>query len=840
MPSYIELDKSPILPSATAEGKVILGVTTQGNLTITNNSGSVSSVGGVTEITREEIEILISSGSLTPGTHYKITNATTSSSETCLQEGGVTIILQAVTTSSLSPNGIGLFWNPKYEDPDNPTLPPDTNYLVWSNTAHLNIQNLSGHFEYNEYTYFYSSNTDNSTYAYIQGLPSNSGVTIAFENQDSAAFFANPDNFVGLTMQGDWSGETADVTGNEYVSSYPIGCKVIWGGKVWQNLSGSVGYAYGMGDVNSAMNLNPEDWTIVPYNDTDYTLVANEIEYEFERDNISYRNDGTNRVRSNWQETIYWGWGWNTIKYFPWGNYYVKNNSFENVYLTNFVNYPHDAYAGELNFKTYSTLNAYAWGRYMSLYNISAEEGADVYENTFAYGIEINNIILAQDAQMYNIITAPNAYIEYVNVGMNARFGHLRMYNGSSIRRVDIGTDSRLTNMYMYNNTHIFDVTLGINSDLRCMYLDDYSEIKYVSIGNYSRIEYNNLYYSSCLKRTSLTNDCYINWSTIGVNSLFRQITLSDRAHIYNVDLGDYSNFQNINMGAYAYIDSISTNDSTNVQNITLAANSDIYNVSLGANSYFENINIGASSYIENITNDNGTYFEHITLAPNSNIYQITLGTNSIFRNLSFLPDSSCGYVDIYSNSSISDIQVGTDSSFGEITLQSGYTISDIEIGENSGFGGINLNYNLSNRTLGRAFNNIYTGHGITGSIGNYNNTNYTSTAWLNNNQSIYLLDTTGWDGSGDPLNYYLQDGWFEGQKVELVLKEGGANMDGNVNKIRIWLAHLRDPAQGGNTDINVPWYAFANPSNGAYFRLDNPKAMWIDGAWTIDNNSWD
>ena len=60
MPSYIELDKSPILPSATAEGKVILGVTTQGNLTITNNSGSVSSVGGVTEITREEIEILIS------------------------------------------------------------------------------------------------------------------------------------------------------------------------------------------------------------------------------------------------------------------------------------------------------------------------------------------------------------------------------------------------------------------------------------------------------------------------------------------------------------------------------------------------------------------------------------------------------------------------------------------------------------------------------------------------------------------------------------------------------------------------------------------------------------
>ena len=79
-----------------------------------------------------------------------------------------------------------------------------------------------------------------------------------------------------------------------------------------------------------------------------------------------------------------------------------------------------------------------------------------------------------------------------------------------------------------------------------------------------------------------------------------------------------------------------------------------------------------------------------------------------------------------------------------------------------------------------------------------------------------------------------------EGQKVELVLKEGGANMDGNVNKIRIWLAHLRDPAQGGNTDINVPWYAFANPSNGAYFRLDNPKAMWIDGAWTIDNGQWD
>jgi hypothetical protein len=50
MPSYIELDKNPIIPSATAEGKVILAVTTQGNLTITNNNGTTSPVSSVSLI----------------------------------------------------------------------------------------------------------------------------------------------------------------------------------------------------------------------------------------------------------------------------------------------------------------------------------------------------------------------------------------------------------------------------------------------------------------------------------------------------------------------------------------------------------------------------------------------------------------------------------------------------------------------------------------------------------------------------------------------------------------------------------------------------------------------
>ena len=828
MASYIELDKQANLPSASAAGRIILGIDTAGVVTTTDVHGTTSPVAtGVGESTYAEISATMAAGLLIPGAFYKITNATTSSSNTCLQDGGVSVILQAVTSASLSETGVGLFWVPNYENPNVPTAPPDDNYCVWTDTARLELDGISGHFDYNEYVYFYSNETENSTYAYVQGMPTDNWVTIRYENTASAQFFADSNNFIGLSMEGDSTGETADVLGFSYTSSYAIGNKVIWGGRVWQNLSGSVGYAYseGPGNTDFATYLNPEDWAVVAYNDTDYTLVANEIKYEFEVDNISYRADATNKVSSDWQISIDWGWGYNSIKYFPWGNYGVINNTFDNVELSNFVNYPHDAFASDLDFKTNSRLDANYWGKEMALYYISADADSSIYDNTFAYDINISNIKLGIDAGIYNIITSENTNISYIEIGMNSSFGHIRMYQGSNIHDIQIGSNSLFTNIYSYDYTNIYDVSIGISSHLRCIYLENYSEIKYISIGNYSRVEYFDLYESSCLKRISLANNCYIDWGYIGVNSFFRQITLSDRAYITNSGIQDYSNFQNINLGAYAYIN----------------------NVDLGDSSDLENIQIAPASYISNIsTSGSNQYVGSISLAPDCSINNIIMSSSAEMYDMSLLTYSFINDVDLQPNSSIYNFQLGVNSGFGALTVSQSIEINDIELGQNFGFGEIGLiSQNITNRTMARGFNNIAVNTefqptlGYTGSV---DNTNYQVDATLLHiGQSVYIIDTTGWDADISDLNYYLPDGYYEGQKVELVVLAGGTNLNGSAGRIYIWLDNLRDPAQIGTIGTQVPWYAFAHPDNSNQsWRYDNPKAVWVDGAWTIDNYRWD
>lgn len=824
MASYIELDKSTTLPSASAAGRIVLGIDTAGVVTTTNVYGTTSPVAtGIGENTYAEIAASMTAGSLIPGAFYKITNATTSSQATCLQDGGVPVILQALTTSSLSQTGVGLFWVPNYENPNIPTTPPDTNYCVWTDTARLQLDGISGHFEYNEYVYFYSSETENSTYAYVQGIPTSNWVTIRYEDSASAAFFANSNNLINLTMEGEWSGETANVIGSNYIANYAIGDKVIWGGRVWQNLSGSVGYGYGQGpgDPNYSIYLNPEDWAVVEYNGTDYTLVANEIKYEFEFDNISCRTDATNKVTCEYAYIDYSMLGVNTIKYFPWGNYGVLDNTIQNTQLINFVNYPHDAIASSLLFKDNTTLDANAWGKQMSLANIEADLNSSIYDCTFAYGTTLYDIKLGVEAEVYNIITSEYAEIEHIVIGSTASFGHIRMYQGSYIGQIQVGANSLFTNIYSYDYTNIYDVSIGISSRLRCIYLYDYSEIKYISIGNYSIIQYFELNTSSCLKRTSLANNCYIDWGYIGINSFFRQITLSDRAYITNSGIGNSSNFQNINLGAYAYIN----------------------NVELGDSSDFENIQIGPASNISNISNNSSNqYVGSISLAPDCSINNIIMSSSAEMYDISMLTYSSISSVDLQPNSSIYNFQLGVNSGFGALTVSQSIGINDIELGQNFGFGEIGLiSENISNRTITRGFNNFGAEDPMLGTTGSLSWSDRNDMTYLDPNKSYHIIDTTGWDADISDLNYYLPDGYYEGQKVELVVTPGGTNLYTNAGRIRIWLDNLRDPAQIGVVGTQVPWYAFTHPTaNNQTWRYDNPKAIWVDGAWTIDNYSWD
>ena len=69
------------------------------------------------------------------------------------------------------------------------------------------------------------------------------------------------------------------------VKSYPIATRVIWGGKYWLNLTGNVGSAV---DV---LNLDTTNWQVVPYSATEYNVIYDTVEVDLPNNIIVMRQD---------------------------------------------------------------------------------------------------------------------------------------------------------------------------------------------------------------------------------------------------------------------------------------------------------------------------------------------------------------------------------------------------------------------------------------------------------------------------------------------------------------------------------------------------------------------
>ena len=400
--------------------------TSDNSIKAKDSDGHMHGGGGLslTELTREEIGQLVASASLTPGAFYKITNAasrsfleangfgwnnwnngTYSGGGNEIQDGGTTIILQATSDSTLSKKGIGLFYVSIYVITNNPTLPPDSNFNTWDNTHRIYVTNVNGRFENGEEILLTSMETSATATAYLQGSMYDSGsngqITFRLDSNDSN-FFNNSDNLLGLIIDGQSSSTNTGFGSIDYTSSYAPGACVVYGGRVWQNLSGSIGYRVG-GWPDEDLYLNVEDWVLVPFDETHYTIQAHTIEYQFEYDNISYRSDGVNEVYSDWK---WWdnNWGYNMIKFFPWGHPNVERCSFSNSYLAKFVNFPYDSEAWNIKFEDGGGFNAHSWGRRSGFYDIQGDKGAHFVGHDFSTGTDIYSIKLGVDAYMSGIL----------------------------------------------------------------------------------------------------------------------------------------------------------------------------------------------------------------------------------------------------------------------------------------------------------------------------------------------------------------------------------------------------------------------------------------------------
>lgn len=138
------------------------------------------------------------------------------------------------------------------------------------------------------------------------------------------------------------------------------------------------------------------------------------------------------------------------------------------------------------------------------------------------------------------------------------------------------------------------------------------------------------------------------------------------------------------------------------------------------------------------------------------------------------------------------------------------------------------------------------TGYGYLGFISGSPNllSNYSTVATsLDSQQSVYSIDTTGWNANTDYLHYYLPEGQYEGQSVELIITGNGVNLGGgNAARIQIWIDSIRRPEYYGQLSGGPGgWQAFSDPNVFGNWRKDIPRAIWMNNAWTIDNDLyWD
>ena len=743
----------------------------EGNLTGGGNS--------LTQITKTQLDQHISAGELTPGNFYKITGVSSGSDSRYIQEGGTTIILQAATTSSLNPRGVGLFWNPKYYNPNTDL----GEYEVWHDTfAFTTDRYITGEFFDMEETI----NLDAPSNIILRPNILDNTMLARVNFSTSASFFLDEENYP-ISFESDNTAITGSLTGfNNAPPPFTSGSKVIWGGRVWQNLNGEIGSHDGQWTI-----AGPE-WEVLPYNSTDYDLVADIIEYDYQNDIISYRKD----VLHNIEVTSNFEWaddsGDNGIRQFPWGHPQIYNVSLENTATADFVNFDNSNRIHGLHMKRGSRFEANYWGK----------------NNYF------NDIFGDADSDIENLSLGRYATISNIRLGINSTIG------GQSSLYI-VGNDGDT----------ITDITMGTNCDIYGMNMYQYSQIDEITMDTNASIYTMNMY-----------DESYIRDLDMSMNSSLHDISMGNNSDMYNITLDADSYIANINLDADAQIHTTTLGRSSYIDYSSIGRNCSMYEISLGLDSYINCTNLYNSSNLSSNINS-------ITLGDNSNLVSVALYGGTYLQDIN--TSNNCGIGDLIitgSDSYISDFQLEQNAGFGNLTVdgsQSGsVSFDNFKLGQDNGFGGSTYTSSMSNVTIERAFNNFEANNliaGVTASFGSgFGWSDAIALNSLDSNKSFQILDTTGWDASESTLNYYLAGGDFDGQTIKFFMTSDGSNIDTNAGNLRIWLNTFSTMDNFSSIETQQPWYPFSQNTNYGAIRVDIPQCIWMGGRWIIDNDSWD
>jgi uncharacterized protein YjbI with pentapeptide repeats len=457
-------------------------------------------------------------------------------------------------------------------------------------------------------------------------------------------------------------------------NGYDVDDFVIYGGKVWKNLTGYVG------SVDSyPFMLDETNWELqTDYNNNvKYITVWDQIEIGWGDSSYcissrfdSYRNNFVRVGQMGVDGDRWFFCGVNPIAVFGWGNDRVTDCNVVDSYFNTLNIINTDIYGVKL--ENYSFIFDVTFrDSYIESWSLTNESG--VYGSTID-NCEVTNITLNNNSQFYGEVYNSGIYniyinndsgfdfdiyssnLSYLNLDNSSYLGTLHATASSNCEYIDMNNESWIGNIYLDRGS-IRRVNLSNRSYLNDIYLNSNSDMYEINLDNYSYIEGNGdnirLYSYSSMNYINLSNHSRIS-GVIGLtaSSYFKRINMSNRSRIQGSIILDNSYIEKLDSTNDSYITNLNFINSyiedldiknTSFQNHTLY---DSYLSSISVNntyfshmglssSYFTNVNSFDSyiSYIDltstNITNisSNKSELSYITKGDSSTLYQLDLNT---------------------------------------------------------------------------------------------------------------------------------------------------------------------------------------------------------------------
>jgi len=463
--------------------------------------------------------------------------------------------------------------------------------------------------------------------------------------------------------------------------SYSVNDIVIYGGKVWKNLTGATGNPSTEPLEPGVLFLDSTNWEFQEY---DAGTLSGYYVYSWDKVEIGYADDtyyhtGTNlqfcinsrydAIRNNYvrvgqlDDTSYGGDRWflcgiNPISVFPWGNNDVNDctitDSYFNcinainttIYGVEMSNYSHifdttfrDTTIEGLTLKNESYLNGTFIG--CEIRNISLNNSSNIYGEF--YSSDIINLNFNNESSGYGSFY--NSYIQYISLDNNSSFNTIS------------ASASYFQNINLNNRSYIENVELSIGL------VDSNSYLERVNLSNRSYIKNVDLY-DSTMYEISLDNYSYIEGNAVIDlwNSSITYINFNNHSRIYgNIGLSS-SYFKRIDMTNRSRMENISFENS-NLELIDATNDSSITNL------HFYDDNPDPGTRIESLSLRNSTV-SNIGLT-NSVIYYSNLDrstlSNLLGEDLSVLGmDLNLGSLNFQSLGTVNNLTQGTSVKIGE------------------------------------------------------------------------------------------------------------------------------------------------------------------------------